>query len=93
MLLSLSFTILIFTAAMLLMIGNTCNKVQSQGIEYGNNMADSILELAQQSKDIEALELSQYSDYLSGVVFISDGKSQNLSSETTDVSLNMLRTR
>lgn len=93
MLLFLSFTILIFTAAMLLMIGNTCNKVQSQEIEYGNNMADSILELAQQSKDIETLELSQYSDYLSGVVFISDGKSQNLSSDTTDVSLNMLRTQ
>ncbi len=91
MFLFLSFTILIFTAAMLLMIRNTINKVQSQEIDYGNNMADIILELAQQAKDIRALELSQYSDYLRGVVFVSDGKSQNLSSETTDVSLDMLR--
>ncbi len=91
MLMFLSFTILIFTAAMLLMIGNTFNKVQSHEIDYGNNMADSILELIQQEKDIGTLELSQYSDYLQGVVFISDGKSQNLSSETTDVSLNMLK--
>ncbi len=86
----LSFTMLIFTAAMLLMIGNTFNKVQSQEIDYGNNMADIIQELAQRAKDIGALELSQYSDYLQGVVFISDGKHQKSSSETTDVSLDML---
>lgn len=90
MLMFLSFTILIFTVAMLLMIGNTFNEVQHQEIAYGNNMADSILELAQQTKDIGALELSKYSDKLQGVVFISDGKHQNLSSETTDVSLDML---
>lgn len=86
----LSITILIFTAAMLLMIGSTVNKVQSQEVDYGNNMADIILDLAQQAEDIAALELSQYSDYLRGVVFVSDGKSQSLSSETTDVSLDML---
>ena len=43
----LSITILIFTAAMLLMIGSTVNKVQSQEVDYGNNMADIILDLAQ----------------------------------------------
>ncbi len=93
MFLFLSFTILIFTAAMLLMIGNTFNKVQSHEIDYGNNIADIIQESAQQAKDIGALELSQYSDYLSGVVFISDGKHPKLSSETADVSLDMLRDR
>ncbi len=87
----LSFTILIFTSAMLLMIGNMINKVQSQEIDYGNNMADMILDLAQQAKDIRDLELSQYSNYLRGAVFVSDGKHQNFSSEINDVSLDMLR--
>ncbi len=87
----LSFTMLIFTAAMLLMTGSTFNQVRNHEIAYVNNMTDMILELARQAKDIEALELSQYSHYWQGAVFISDGKHQNFSAETTDVSLDLLR--
>ena len=64
MLLFLSFTMLIFTAAMCLMIRGTVKRIQSYEIEYVENMADSIIELARQKEDISKLDLSEYGDWL-----------------------------
>ena len=44
MVLFLTSTMLIFTAAMLVMAGNTVSQIRSAEIQYGNNLADSILE-------------------------------------------------
>ena len=44
MVLFLTCTMLIFTAAMLVMAGNAVSQIRSAEIQYGNNLADSILE-------------------------------------------------
>lgn len=44
MALFLTCTMLIFTAAMLVMAGNAVSQIRSAEIQYGNNLADSILE-------------------------------------------------
>ena len=44
MVLFLTCTMLIFTAAMLVMAGNAVSQIHSAEIQYGNNLADSILE-------------------------------------------------
>lgn len=44
MVLFLTCTMLIFSAAMLVMVGNTVSQIRSAEIQYGNNMTDSILE-------------------------------------------------
>ena len=81
---------LIFTAAMFLMISNTVSKVQGYEVDYGNNIADSILESAQQTEDISTLELPEYSDVLQGVAVISDGNLQKSNSETPDIFMDTL---
>lgn len=90
MLLFLSFTMLIFTAAMCLMIRGTVKRAQSYEIEYVENMADSIIELACQSKDLSELNLSKYNEKLQGYIFVSDGIHQQSSSENTALSLEMV---
>lgn len=44
MVLFLTCTMLVFTAAMLVMAGNAVSQIRSAEIQYGNNLADSILE-------------------------------------------------
>ena len=44
MVLFLTSTMLIFTAAMLVMAGNAVSQIRSAEIQYGNNLADSIFE-------------------------------------------------
>ena len=44
MVLFLTSTMLIFTAAMLVVAGNAVSQIRSAEIQYGNNLADSILE-------------------------------------------------
>lgn len=72
MLLFLSFTMLIFTAAMCLMIRSTVKRVQSYEIEYVENTADNIVALARQTGDISKLDLSRYSDWSKGFAYVTD---------------------
>ena len=90
MLLFLSFSMLIFTAAMCLMIRGTVKRVQSYEIEYVENMADSIIELARQTKDLSELNLSKYNEKLQGYIFVSDGIHQQSSSENTNISFEVV---
>ena len=85
LLLFLSFTMLIFTAAMCLMIRDAVKRVQSYEIEYVENMADSIIELARQTEDISKLDLSKYGDWLKGFVYMGDGVYRQLNYQDPDI--------
>ena len=85
MLLFLSFTMLIFTAAMCVLICNTVQRVQNYEIAFIDNTADSIIALAQQTKDLSMLPLSEYNDKLHGFIFISDGIHSQSNSKNTDM--------
>ena len=90
MLLFLSFTMLIFTAAMCLMIRSTVKRVQSYEIEYVENTADSIIELARQTEDISKLDLSKYRDWLKGFVCITDGVHRQSNYQDPDSSFDLI---
>lgn len=90
MLLFLSFTMLIFTAAMCLMIRSTVKRVQSYEIEYAENTADSIIELARQTEDISKLDLSNCGDWLKGFVYITDGVHRQSNYQDPDSSFDMI---
>lgn len=90
MLLFLSFTMLIFSVAMCLMIRSTVKRVQSYEIEYVENTADSIIELARQTEDISKLDLSKYGNWLKGFVFITDGGHGQPNYQDPDISFDRI---
>lgn len=90
MVMFLSFTMLSFTAIMLLMANNTIVEIRDTEINYTANIADSIAEQIQNVSDIENLNLSIYSIKFQCWVSISDGISKQSSPEYLKTPSNLL---
>lgn len=86
----LSFTMLIFTISMLIMMSNMVVSVQSSEIEYVNNMADSIIQQVQNGEKVAHLDLSVYAIKFGSWVYISDGITEQSGPEYFDTPLDIL---
>lgn len=90
LLLFLTFTMLTFTAAMLLMISNTVVEVRHSEVEYISNIADSLIEEIKSKKDIEDLNLMIYAAKSQCWVGITDGTKTQTTPENLETSSTVL---
>ncbi len=92
MLMFLSFTMAIFTLAMILMMGNTVVEVHNSESSYINNITDSILKEIWSGTSVDTTYLSLFDCYIE----LSDGITKNASPErfptASDYLLEQLRT-
>ena len=86
----LSFTMLIFTVAMFIMMSTTVISVQGSEMEYVNNMADSIIQQVQSGEKVH-LDLSVYATKFGSWVYLSDGITEQSGPEYFDTPLDVLK--
>lgn len=86
----LSFTMLIFTAAMLFMLSNTVVKVHDSEIEFANNLADSIIDQVQNEKSFDKLDLSVYATTSHVWICLSNGMTKKTSPGCLDTASDIL---
>lgn len=73
MVMFLTSTVLIFTLAMLVMMGNSVISAQTSEIQYVNNLADSVLDQINSGKDIDNVNLVEYSSKAKVWISLTDG--------------------
>nr|WP_319489260.1 HAMP domain-containing sensor histidine kinase [uncultured Caproiciproducens sp.] len=93
----LFFTMLIFTAVLLIMLSNTAVKEQDLEIQYINNMADSIIDEVRNGKKLDELDLSVYVTKFRIWVCLSDGITKKSTPECfdtpSDILINQIKPR